>query len=87
MDGWIILIVSRVDEVVVLLLLFGVILREKNLVSICCLSCLILRREERITLFAIVIHFANEFIFNSENSVISFANHLVCSNGMSLACC
>ena len=72
---------------VVLLLLLGVVLRENNLVSLCYLSCRILRRDECITFFAIVIHFANEFIFNSENSVISFANHLDCSNGMSLACC
>ena len=70
---------------VVLLLLFSVVLREKNLMSFCCLSCRILRREERITFFAIVIHFANEFILNSENSVISFANYLACPNGMSLA--
>jgi len=73
--------------VVVLLLLLGVGLREKNLASLCCLSYRILRRDERINFFAIVIHFANKFTFNSENSVISFANHLACSNGMSLAYC
>ena len=39
------------------------------------------------TVFAIVIHFTNEFVFNSENFMMSFANHLDCSYGMSLACC
>ena len=71
---------------VVLLLLLGVVLRGKHLVNLCCLSCCILRREDLITFFVIVIHFANEFMFNSENFVISFANHLACSNGMSLVC-
>ena len=87
MDGWSILIFGRVDEVMVMLLLFDVILREKNLVKSYCLSCLILRREERITFCAIMIHFVNDFMFNSENYVMSFANHLACSNGMSLVCC
>ena len=50
------------------------------------MSCLILRQAERIKFFAIVIHFTNEFVFNSENFVMSFANHLDCSDGMSLAC-
>ena len=72
---------------VVLLLFLSVVLREKNLVSLFYLSCRSLRRDERITFFAIVIHFDNEFTFNSKNSVISFANHLACLNGMSLACC
>ena len=67
MDGCSILGLGRVDELVVLLLLIGMIWREKNLMSRCCLSCLIFRREERVHCFAIVIHFANEFVFNLEN--------------------
>lgn len=77
---------GRVDGVTVLLHSSGMIWREKNLASLCCLSCLILRRAERITFFVIIIHFANDFVFNSGNSIMFFTNHLNCSDEMSLAC-
>ena len=51
--------------------------------SLLLMSCRIFRRADRMTSFAIVIYFAKKFVFNSENSVISFANHLDGSCGMS----
>ena len=86
MDGYIMLEVGEVGDLVVILFFLDVIRRGKNLVRLCYLSCLIFRLADRITFFAIAINFSNELIFNSENSVISFANHLDCSWGMYLAC-
>ena len=86
MDGCFMLEVGGVVGSVVLLFFLEVIWRGKNLVSLCCLSCRIFRRADRITFFAIVIHFANDFLFNSANSLISFANHLDGSCGISLVC-
>ena len=65
----------------VILFFLDVVWRGKNVASLCYLSCLIFRWIDLITFFAIAIHFANEFVFNSENFVISFANHLDCSFG------
>ena len=94
MDGYIMLEVGEVGDLVVILFFLDVIRRGKNLVSLCCLSCLIFRRTLLINFFAIVIHFANEFVFNSGNSVISFTNHLDYSCGVpcldvvgSIYCC
>ena len=52
--------------------------------SLLLMSCRIFRRADRMTSFAIVIYFAKKFVFNSENSVISFANHLDGSCGRCL---
>ena len=68
MDGCIMLGVGGVGGVgnlVVILFFLDVIWRGKNLLSLCCLSCLIFRRTYRITFFAIAIHFANGFVFMS----------------------
>ena len=86
MDGYIMWGVGEVGYLVVISFFIDVIWRGKKLVSLCCLSCLIFRRGDRTTFFAIAIHFANEFVFNSENSIISISNHLDCSGEISLAC-
>ena len=84
-DVCFILKVCEVGDSVVILLFLEVIWRGKNLVKLCCLSCCIFRRENRLYVFATVIYFDNEVVFNSANSVISFANHLDGSSGISLA--
>ena len=53
--------------------------------SYCCLSCFIFLQADRITLFLMVIHCSNEFVFNSENFVMSLANHFDGSCGRSFA--
>ena len=53
--------------------------------SCCCLSFFIFLRAGRITFFALVIHCSNEFVFNSENFVMSLANHFDGSRGRSFA--
>ena len=78
-DGCVIVGADGVDELLIRWLFLDVGLRERNLVSIFCLSCLIFWRADRISFFAIAIHLANEFVFNFENYAMSFSNHLECS--------